>query len=483
MFIFKITLKLCVQSSKSPFKRSLNSSSIIYNKENYILKKSSRLAQKTMHQVSDPNLLSPPDTIRGLKKLDKSLFKKEIQVCALYLNHQSNNISKIMPHLKKYLLKMENLKPIQTQNSDNTKYVLLNPIYVKAWSDFTENDKSALLDLGLNDEHLKTIDFTIQYENWKPDELLKYILPEDKESVAGFSKIGHILHLNLRDHVMEYKNIIGEILLEKIVGCRTVVNKLDKIDNTYRNFQMEVLCGDNDMRVVVKENRCLFEFDFSTVYWNPRLSTEHERIVNILQSGDVLYDVFAGVGPFSIPAAKKKCKVLANDLNPESYKWLNHNGKINKTRSEYLKTFNKDGRDFILNDLKNDLLVRWRNSDFNNIYITMNLPALAPEFLPNFKNLFSAADLQDIEINKYPKVFVYLFAKGENPVEIARDLVEKNLGCKLPENVEIFNVRKVSSFKEMMRVSFELSREYLVENTCNKRAAEDDVSTSLKKSV
>ena len=60
--------------------------------------------------------------------------------------------------------------------------------------------------------------------------------------------------------------------------------------------------ADNYM-VSVKENGVKFEMDFSKVYWNPRLSTEHDRLVGMLEEGDVLYDVFAGVGPFAVYAA------------------------------------------------------------------------------------------------------------------------------------------------------------------------------------
>jgi tRNA G37 N-methylase Trm5 len=39
---------------------------------------------------------------------------------------------------------------------------------------------------------------------------------------------------------------------------------------------------------------------------------------------------------FSIPAAKKVNIVYANDLNPESYKWLVHNAAKNKESKEQL---------------------------------------------------------------------------------------------------------------------------------------------------
>lgn len=38
----------------------------------------------------------------------------------------------------------------------------------------------------------------------------------------------------------------------------------------------------------------------------------------------------AGVGPFAVPAAKKGCRVLGNDLNPEGVKWMAVNRVNNK---------------------------------------------------------------------------------------------------------------------------------------------------------
>ena len=55
--------------------------------------------------------------------------------------------------------------------------------------------------------------------------------------------------------------------------------------------------------------------------------------MNLFQPHELVADVFAGVGPFALPAAKKGCVVLANDLNPESYKYLVMNIKDNKVYS------------------------------------------------------------------------------------------------------------------------------------------------------
>lgn len=87
------------------------------------------------------------------------------------------------------------------------------------------------------------------------------------------------------------------------------------------------------------------------VFWNSRLSTEHERLSEKFAAGAVVYDVFAGVGPFVIPTAKRGKKravraILANDLNPDSVKYLKENVELNKV-SELVTAYNLDGGDFI----------------------------------------------------------------------------------------------------------------------------------------
>ncbi|KAF5279979.1 hypothetical protein FQR65_LT15117 [Abscondita terminalis] len=331
---------------------------------------------------------------------------------------------------------MRCMKPIQTNN--DTKYILLNPT-IRNWTDLEDNVRNSLANLMITAENFSTMKLKINYDNYHADEVFKAILPKDLEGFSSFSQVGHIIHLNLREHLCSYKGIIGEVLLDKIPRTRTVVNKVDAIDNTYRNFEMEKLCGDDDMQVKIKENNCEFEFDFSKVYWNSRLGTEHERIVKMLKSGDVLFDVFAGVGPFAIPAAKKGCLVYANDLNPESFKWLNHNKNKNKLKNN-LHTYNKDGHLFIKEDLKIKLIEHINKC---NVTILMNLPAMAVEFLQNFCNMYTETELSTVE--KPLVLHVYCFAKGEDSMSIARRMINEHFGFNVDQNIiNIFSVRTIS---------------------------------------
>lgn len=132
------------------------------------------------------------------------------------------------------------------------------------------------------------------------------------------------VHLNLRNEHLPYKHLIAAVLLDKQAQVRTVINKTEQVgfNDPYRTFSYEVLAGEPDLNVEVHEQGCKFRFDYSKVYWNSRLSTEHTRLVDNFRPGEAVCDVMAGVGPFAIPAAKKRCWVMANDLNPHGYRSL-----------------------------------------------------------------------------------------------------------------------------------------------------------------
>lgn len=156
--------------------------------------------------------------------------------------------------------------------------------------------------------------------------------PSSSSVVTQQGSLTSSAHLNLRENYLPYKHLVAEIILDKNPQIKTVINKIDNVgsESEFRTFQYEVLAGPDNLNVQVSENDCIFDFDYSKVYWNSKLESEHRRLVNMFQPGEVVCDVMAGIGPFAVPAGKKRVFVWANDKNPESFKCLEAAIKKNK---------------------------------------------------------------------------------------------------------------------------------------------------------
>ena len=418
--------------------------------------------------------LQPPEAVIGMKEWNPELFRCTLEVPYLTVGPQYLNV--IQRKLKPLFLKLSNIKPIQ-DHQESSKLVLLNPDTVEKFEDIPDDKKEVLKEIEVTQDDFGSKEITLDHTNFQPRVMLKKVLSQTGHDVASYSRIGHICHLNLRQELIPFKAVIGQILL-LIPNVKTVVNKTNVINNTYRNFEMETLAGkDGDFLVQVKENGIKFEMDFSKVYWNPRLSTEHERLVKLLEKGDILYDVFAGIGPFAVFAAVKgkpskkspeTIQVFANDLNPESYRWLKHNMSLNKVEETHAKCFNMDGADFIKSEVKAGLK-SWclEEGKPGRIHIAMNLPAIAVEFLEAFRGLFAEEDRSQFckldDSKNAPMVHVYAFNEEQDFEKDLRTRCHRYLGAEV-HNAHISWVRNVSPNKDMYRVSFPLTTDVLFED-------------------
>ena len=233
---------------------------------------------------------------------------------------------------------------------------------------------------------------------------------------------------------------------------------------------MELLAGEDNTVATVKENGCSFTFDFAKVYWNSRLHTEHERLVHQLLSGQVVVDMFAGVGPFALPAAKKGCLVLANDLNPESHRCLLQNAHNNRVD---IRAFNMDARGFV--KVAFSLLVEESLCNDNALplakgsHVIMNLPGSGVEFLGSLRGVVAALPPPLRATVPLPQVHCYAFTKSDGPEEDVRLRVETGLGTPLPPaTLTVTRVRDVAPNKLMMRATFELPHDVAYADTSTK---------------
>lgn len=405
--------------------------------------------------------MNPPTIVKGLAALNRELYKKVISIPAARI--LANKVGQLRSALNRNLiLTLPRVKTVVSDLNDPQKrLLLLNPDLIS----INDSKEFTLINLPNSEEYEDNLkefekyeteallhELVLDYDYWNSDEILSATLPDGMDIPSSFETIGHIAHLNLRSEHEPFKHLIGAVILDKNPAIKTVVNKIGAIEVTFRFFQMEVLAGEDRMQVELREEGCNFTFDYSKVYWNSRLQHEHRRLVEVFAKGQRVCDLFCGVGPFAIPAAKKGCIVFANDLNPESIKYLDLNKEKNKISSKNLLTFNSDARNFIMESHK--LLNNSNDSNplFFNHYV-MNLPASAHEFLDAFAELRTLLPAENV-----PEIWVhcYVFCKPENsPV----DLVEGELKCKLePENVIPHYVRNVAPNKDMYCVSFKLPK-------------------------
>ncbi|KAI5369410.1 Putative tRNA (guanine(37)-N(1))-methyltransferase, SAM-dependent methyltransferase TRM5/TYW2-type [Septoria linicola] len=460
--------------------------------------------------MADEEMWRPPAN-RLMRTLDRSFFQRTIELKAARV-FDNKNIFSVRTALErsKDVLVKERLgsvhpDPGSALAQSGKKCILLRP-ESGLESTGTSNTTQQSIVSGphspkvaelVTQSMIDIIPFQLKldYSYWTYHDIISAVLPEDEqgEIPSGFSQVGHVAHLNLRDEYLKYKTIIAEILMDKNPGVRTVINKIDDVgeESEYRTFQYEVLAGPDDMNVTISEENCIFKFDYSKVYWNSRLNTEHRRLVALFNEGEAVCDVMAGIGPFAVPAGKKKIFTWANDLNPDSYESMKDAISRNKVQ-DYVQPFNEDGKTFIPSAVARladtvhnvEVLKRPSRKDPNAQpevvktlrqpltfqHFVMNLPATAITFLPSFIGLYPeflrkrlGADL------KMPLVHVYCFSTKSDDnvkegIEIAAE-VSRQLGTTLkPGRIEdgdvaIYDVRDVAPKKRMFCASFRLPEE------------------------
>ncbi len=76
-----------------------------------------------------------------------------------------------------------------------------------------------------------------------------------------------------------------------------------------------------------------FRFDPLRVMFSQGNRTEKVRMIKIIRSGERVADMFAGIGYFTIPAARAGARVHAMELNPVAYRYLCRNIRDNHVAS------------------------------------------------------------------------------------------------------------------------------------------------------
>ncbi len=156
-------------------------------------------------------------------------------------------------------------------------------------------------------------------------ENLRELLP------TSFDVIGDVAIIKLPDELLPYAREVGTGLCRAFTRLRTVC--LDKgVKGEMRVRELEVIAGDANTETTHTEFGIRLIVDPAKAYFNPRLANERMRVASVVKNGEVVMDMFAGVGPFSIMIAKhaRPSVVYAIDINPDAVAYMRRNVEMNK---------------------------------------------------------------------------------------------------------------------------------------------------------
>jgi tRNA (guanine37-N1)-methyltransferase len=154
---------------------------------------------------------------------------------------------------------------------------------------------------------------------------------ESEELFSAFDQVGDIIIIRIPDSLLSKKEIIGKTLLEQVKTAKSVFYQSSSVEGDFRTRDLEILAGENKTETEYKEFGCRFIVDVKKAFFSPRLSTERDRISDLVQEGETVINMFGGIGMFSIIVAKrKKCTVYNIDINPIAAKLCEKNIELNR---------------------------------------------------------------------------------------------------------------------------------------------------------
>jgi tRNA (guanine37-N1)-methyltransferase len=153
--------------------------------------------------------------------------------------------------------------------------------------------------------------------------------------------------------IIKHKNIQNaEVVAKQIMAVhrniKTVLTPITRITGDFRVRELKLLVGENKTNTCHKESGCTFKVDVEKCYFSPRLSYEHSRIAGLVKPGEIVVNMFAGIGCFSIIMSKiqRRTKVYSIDINPIAVKCMEENVIVNSVQGQVFPLLG-DAKDII----------------------------------------------------------------------------------------------------------------------------------------
>lgn len=143
--------------------------------------------------------------------------------------------------------------------------------------------------------------------------------------------LGHVAVLWLEPEAIPAKTRIGQAVLEFDSEIHSVLRRTAPISGPFRQPAVELIAGDSRTETAFRENHCTFHLNPMKVMFSIGNKAERARMSQ-LGTGELVIDMFAGIGQFSIPMAvhAHPRMIHAIEWNPDAFRYLQRNIEANR---------------------------------------------------------------------------------------------------------------------------------------------------------
>ena len=126
--------------------------------------------------------------------------------------------------------------------------------------------------------------------------------------------------------------VVGRELLALHGNAHTVLS-LNAITGPHREPDVTLIAGKGQTETVHIEHGTAYALDLAKVMFSPGNKAERKRMGNIVSPDETVFDMFAGIGYFTLPMARAGASVIATERNPNAAQFLAKNVALNEVTS------------------------------------------------------------------------------------------------------------------------------------------------------
>lgn len=172
---------------------------------------------------------------------------------------------------------------------------------------------------------------------------------EIKRAPSSWAVLGSVILITVTERCPD-ETELGEALLELHGNAETVLAR-EGIEGPRRHPDHRVIAGTGNTETIHEEHGIKYAMDLMNVMFSP--GNKHERarlaalvatdseppaageiavpdqVTSLTGGSETVFDMFAGIGYFTLPMAAAGATVTATEINPTAFRYLVENAKLN----------------------------------------------------------------------------------------------------------------------------------------------------------